>query len=207
APIPGLPSEPSPYFPSSRRFRNPLYLSIADVSGAREAGIDLEPLIRAGQDLNVGRRINRDAVSTLKSRALDLLWSRFPGDSDFDEYRRGEARAREEYATFCVLAEHPGGGFARWPAEYRRPDAPAVAEFRRSRRDRVDFHAWLQWQLDRQLARAAVACPLMQDLPIGVGPEGAHAWAGQGIPPPGATGGAPPGPSLAPRPNWAVPPL
>jgi len=207
APIPGLPSEPSPYFPSSRRFRNPLYLSIADVSGAREAGIDLEPLIRAGQDLNVGRRINRDAVSTLKSRALDLLWSRFPGDSDFDEYRQREGRSLEEYATFCVLAEHHGGGFARWPAEYRRPDAPAVAEFRRSRRDRVDFHAWLQWQLDRQLARAAVACPLMQDLPIGVDPEGADAWAWQDILALGATVGAPPDRYVAAGQNWRLPPF
>src|SRR2546430_13569233 len=55
APIPGVPQQPSPYYPSSRRFRNPLYLNIADMPGAREAGLDLEPRARGGQDLNVGR--------------------------------------------------------------------------------------------------------------------------------------------------------
>jgi len=207
APIPGVPQQPSPYFPSSRRFRNPLYLSIADVPGAREAQLDLEPLARAGQDLNVGRRIDRDAVLELKSRALDLLWSRFAGDAEFEEYRRREGRALEEYATFCALAEHHGGGFTRWPAEYRRPDSPAVAEFRRAQRQRVDFHAWLQWQLDRQLAGAAAACPLMQDLPIGVDPEGADAWAWQDTLALGATVGAPPDRYVAAGQNWLLPPF
>src|SRR5439155_828527 len=207
APIPGVPQQPSPYYPSSRRFRNPLCLNIADMPGARKAGLDLEPLARAGQDLNVGRRIDRDAVFRLKSRALDLLWSRFAGDAELDEYRRREGRPLEEYATFCVLAEHHGGGFTRWPAEYRRPDSPAVAEFRRSQRQRVDFHAWLQWQLDRQLADAAAACPLMQDLPIGVDPEGADAWAWQDTLALGATVGAPPDRYVAAGQNWLLPPF
>src|SRR5437867_2611316 len=207
APIPGVPQQPSPYYPSSRRFRNPLCLNIADMPGAREAGLDLEPLARAGQDLNVGRRIDRDAVFRLKSQALDLLWSRFAVDAELDEYRRREGRALEEYATFCVLAEHHGGGFTRWPAEYRRPDSPAVAEFRRSQRQRVDFHAWLQWQLDRQLADAAAACPLMQDLPIGVDPEGADAWAWQDTLALGATVGAPPDRYVAAGQNWLLPPF
>ena len=159
APIPGMPLQPSPYFPSTRRFRNPLYLNIESAPGAREARLDLEPLACAGRDLNVGRRIDRDAAWSLKERALELLWSRFAGDPDFDEYHRQEGRSLDEYATFCVLAERHGGGFTGWPAEYRRPDNPAVAEFRRAQRDRVDFHAWLQWLLDRQLARAAEACP------------------------------------------------
>ena len=207
APIPGVPPQPSPYFPSSRRFRNPLYLNIEDAPGAREARLDLEPLARAGRELNAGRRIDRDALWRLKERALELLWSRFTGDPDFDEYRRRQGPSLDEYTTFCVLAERHGGGFTRWPAEYRRPDNPAVTEFRRAQRDRVNFHAWLQWLLDDQLARAAEVCPVMQDLPIGVDPEGADAWAWQDTLALRATVGAPPDRYVAAGQNWGLPPF
>src|SRR5207245_6637777 len=70
-----------------------------------------------------------------------------------------------------------------------------------------DFHAWLQWLLDRQLARAATACPLMHDLPIGVDPEGADAWAWQDTLALGATVGAPPDRYVAAGQNWGLPPF
>ena len=44
--------EPSPYYPSSRRFRDPLYLAIEDVPGYRFLASELAPLARAGRALN-----------------------------------------------------------------------------------------------------------------------------------------------------------
>lgn len=207
APMPGLPQQPSPYYPSSRRFRNPLYLRIEDVPGAREAGLDLEPLARAGRELNETRRIDRDAVYRLKLEALERLWRRFAGDPAFDEYRRSRGAGLQEFATFCALAERHGAGWSRWPAEYRRPDAPAVREFQAAGADRIAFHAWLQWLLDRQLARAAAACPVMQDLPIGVDPDGADAWAWQDVLARGVSVGAPPDRYVAAGQNWGLPPF
>src|SRR5947209_3177084 len=58
---PTLPQSASPYFPSSRRFRNPLYLRVEDVDGAASLP-DLETLATAGRALNAERRIDRDAV-------------------------------------------------------------------------------------------------------------------------------------------------
>ena len=44
--------EPSPYYPSSRRFRDPLYLAVEDVPGYRFLASELAPLARAGRALN-----------------------------------------------------------------------------------------------------------------------------------------------------------
>ena len=90
---PVLPQESSPYFPSSRRYRNLLYLRIEEVPGAAELRINLAGLAAAGHALNKERRIDRDAVFKLKMEALQLLWSHFSGDSRFDRFCRGARRA------------------------------------------------------------------------------------------------------------------
>jgi 4-alpha-glucanotransferase len=207
AATPVLPQQPSPYFPSSRRFRNVLYLGIEEVPGAAEAGIDLEPLAAEGRALNRQRRIDRDAVFRLKMQALDRLWSRFDGDPAFDRYCHEQGEALQQFATFCALAERYGGKWQAWPAEVRRPDAPAVARFAAERADRVRFHGWLQWLLDEQLARAVAELPVMQDLAIGVDPNGADAWAWQDVLATDVTVGAPPDKYNTLGQDWGLPPF
>jgi 4-alpha-glucanotransferase len=207
AATPGLPQQPSPYFPSSRRYRNPLYLHIEDVPGAIEAGTDLERLVKAGQALNCERRIDRDAIAGLKMQALERLWSRFPGDPLFERYCAEQGEDLRQFATFCVLAEHHGRRWRDWPEAYGRPDAPAVARFAADRADRVRFHQWLQWLLDAQLSRAAAELPLMQDLPIGVDPDGADAWAWQDLLATGVTVGVPPDEYNTLGQDWGLPPF
>jgi 4-alpha-glucanotransferase len=177
AAAPVLPQQASPYFPSSRLFRNVLYLRVEGVPGAAETGIELERLAAEGRALNRQRRIDRDAIFRLKMQALHRLWTRFGGDPAFDRYCHEQSEALQQFAILCALAEHYGQGWQAWPAEYRRPDAPAVTRFAAERADRVRFHQWLQWLLDVQLARAAAELPVTQDLPIGVDPNGADAWA------------------------------
>jgi 4-alpha-glucanotransferase len=209
AALPGLPQTASPYFPSSRRFRNPLYLHIEEVPGAAEAGVAsrLDALAAAGRALDDDRHIDRDAVYRLKLDALEAIWAAFPGDPGFEAYCRSEGDGLATYATFCALAEDHGRPWDGWPAEYRHPERPEVAEYRRSHADRVRFHQWLQWLLDRQLERAGGAVPLVHDLAIGVDPAGADAWMWQDVMARDISVGAPPDEFNTLGQDWGLPPF
>jgi 4-alpha-glucanotransferase len=208
AALPFVPQEPSPYFPSSRRYRNPLYLRIEEVPGAADAGLDLERLRSEGRALDADRRIDRDAVFRLKMAALGELWGRGAGDAaGLAGYRAREGRGLEEFATFCALAERHQSGWRRWPAEHQHPASPAVARFATEQAGRVAFHAWLQWLLDEQLARAGRSLRLVTDVAIGFDGEGADAWAWQDVLAQGVTVGSPPDDFALEGQDWGVPPF
>ena len=207
APAPVLPQEPSPYFPSSRRFRNPLYLRIEEVPGAAEAGVAVEKMAILGRELNRARRIHRNAIFRLKLYALERIWARFEDHADFNRYCVEQGEPLKQFAIFCVLAEHYGAGWTHWPARFRRPESAAVRQFAEEYADRVRFHQWLQWLLDRQLARAAKELPLMQDLPVGIDPAGADAWGWQDVLAQNVTVGAPPDEYNTLGQDWGLPPF
>jgi 4-alpha-glucanotransferase len=74
-------------------------------------------------------------------------------------------------------------------------------------RERIAFHEWQQYQVDRQLARASAVLPVMQDLPIGFDASGADAWAFQDVLAPGMSVGAPPDEFNTQGQNWGLPPF
>ncbi|HUF91649.1 MAG TPA: 4-alpha-glucanotransferase [Candidatus Limnocylindria bacterium] len=207
APLPRADQQASPYCPSSRRFLNPLYLRIEEVPGAAMLGDELAPLAAAGRALNALRIIDRPAVFRLKLDALERVWRRGHDRAGLDAFRRERGHALEEFAIFCAIAERHEGGWPDWPAEYRRPESPAVTRFAAAHADRVRFHEWLQWLLDRQLGEAARQVRLMQDLPVGVDPGGADAWAWQDVLVTGATVGAPPDRYNRHGQDWGLPPM
>ena len=196
---PTCPVQPSPYSPSSRRFVNPLYLSITDIGAYHRA----DPAVRAKVDgLRVragGERIDRDAVWTAKRAALELLWrsdgAPHPVMSD----------GLRDFATFCALAERHGPRWSLWPLELRHPMTASADPAR------VAFHAWVQRQCDEQLAAAReaarpMAIGLVHDLAVGVDPDGADAWALQDVLATGVTIGAPPDTFNQQGQDWGLPP-
>jgi 4-alpha-glucanotransferase len=199
--------DPSPYFPSSRRYRNPLYLRVEEVVGAELAGPMLDSVAATGRALNADRRIDRTAVFRAKMHALEILYERFGDSVAFESYCAYQGAPLRQFATFCVLAEVHGSGWPRWPAEHRRPDSEAVQRFAAEHRDRVRFHEWLQWLLDEQLRGASRDVPIMHDLPIGVDPHGADAWAFQDLLASGVTVGAPPDEFATQGQDWGLPPF
>jgi 4-alpha-glucanotransferase len=69
----------------------------------------------------------------------------------------------------------------------------------------VDYHQWLQWLVDQQLA-AVDGVAVMQDLPIGFSGRGADAWTWQDVLADGVTVGAPPDLYNTQGQNWGFPP-
>jgi 4-alpha-glucanotransferase len=171
---PGRAIQPSPYYPSSRSFRNPLYLSVDRMPGHDEPGI--EHFRAAGRLLNRGPLIARDAVWAAKEPALELLYAGFEGSTEFDRFCTDYGRSLDDFAIFCALAEVHEGSSGDWPEAYRHPGTAEVTRFRKEHHDRVRYHQWLQWQLENQLTAAGRHLGLLQDLPVGVDPSGADAW-------------------------------
>ncbi len=207
ASLPGLPQEPSPYFPSSRSFRNPLYIAIESVHGARELGAELQTVANAGRALNGSRSIDRDAIWNLKSRALEQIWKSVRPPRAFDSYFSAHGEPLKRYATFCAIVEQFGRDWAMWPAELRHPSSPTVLAFAEKFTVRVQFYAWLQYVLDEQLAHAGGEIDLMYDLAIGVDPHGADAWIWQDALALGMHVGVPPDAFSAWGQDWSFPPF
>ncbi|MBW3615053.1 MAG: 4-alpha-glucanotransferase, partial [Actinobacteria bacterium] len=205
-PVPGI-QQASPYYPSSRSFRSPLYLTVQDVPGAAALGSDLEQVVAAGRGLNAGRLIDRDTVLRLKLDVLERLFAQFRGHEAFEEFSAAGGETLERFATHCALAEVHGGDWRQWPVDLRHPSNFEVRQFRVENAERVRFHAWLQWLVDRQLEAAGSAIDLMQDLAIGVDPGGADAWIWQDVLAPGMSVGAPPDEYNTQGQDWGLPPF
>lgn len=203
---PTLPQSNSPYFPSSRRFRNPLYLRVEEVDGA--ASVDgFEALANAGRALNEKPHIDRNSVFRLKMQALEQIWEAFAGDAAFDAWRLSQGDALGDYASFCVLAEEHGADWRDWPAGAQHPSNPDVAEVRRTRYGRWRFHQWLQWLVDRQLQAASSEIAVMHDLAVGVDPGGADGWLWQDVLALDMAVGAPPDEFATLGQSWGLPPF
>lgn len=211
--------EPSPYLPTSRRFVNPIYLRIeaipefADLSKRSRVR-----RLRSDVQQRAGRldAIDRDSSWAAKRVALKLLHEqpRSAGrELSYAAFRGREGRALDDFATWCALAEKYGDDWHAWPESLQHPDASGVADFVEKDSDTVDFHRWLQWQLDEQLAaaqsqaiRAGMSLGIMHDLAVGVHPNGADAWALQDVMALGVTAGAPPDEFNQLGQDWSQPP-
>jgi 4-alpha-glucanotransferase len=204
APGPAVPQQSSPYYPSSRCFRSPLYLRVEEVPGATAVGDDIDRLASLGRALLADRHIDRDRVWALKREALEACFGVFAGDARFDDYLRTQGAELDHFATYCALADEHGNNWSTWPAELRHPSGAAV----RGAADpsRVRFHAWLQWLLEEQLA-ATAAFPVIHDLAVGFDPGGADAWAWQDHLALDARIGAPPDDFNPDGQDWGLPPF
>ncbi|MFH9823111.1 4-alpha-glucanotransferase [Streptomyces bobili] len=223
AAVPGAPTDPSPYRPSSRRFPDPVHLRIEDVPEfayvtdperlreLRERAARLRETV-----LGKGALIDRDAVWELKREALELIVAvpLGPGRrAAYCDFLAREGQSLEDHATWCALAEVHGSDWHRWPQGLRDPRSADTARARLELMDRVDLHSRLAWLTDTQLTaaqrtarEAGMPLGIVHDLAVGVHPGGADAWAQQDHLAAGMSVGAPPDAFNARGQDWGLPP-
>ena len=217
---PVVPMEPSPYLPTTRRFVNPLYLRVEDIPELVGVSPDdaqaINDLAAQARSLNDTDTLERDRVWPLKRAALEIihgagLTGRRVGE--FAAYREREGQGLLDFATWCAIADVEGLPATTWPAGLGSPTGEEIEYFRLEHADLIDFHCWMQWQLERQLAEvqrrardAGMALGVIHDLAVGVHPVGADAWGLAGALASGVTVGAPPDQFNQFGQNWSQPP-
>ncbi|GGX54642.1 4-alpha-glucanotransferase [Streptomyces fructofermentans] len=223
AAVPGAPTDPSPYRPSSRRYPDPVHLRVEDVPefAHTEDRDRLRALLERAERqrasvLHKDALIDRDAVWELKREALELVRDvpLGPGRrAAYCDFLAEEGEALEDHATWCALAEVHGSDWHHWPAALRDPRSAETARARAELMDRVDFHCRLAWLTDAQLSAAqrsardaGMPVGIVHDLAVGVHPGGADAWAQQEHFAAGMTVGAPPDAFSVQGQDWGLPP-
>jgi 4-alpha-glucanotransferase len=198
---PVTPIQRSPYSPASRRFANPLYLRVTDLPEFAAADPDTRRAVTALRPDAERELIDYDEVWRAKLAALELLHPLAGPQPDPEP-------ALRDFATWCALAERHGPDWRTWPADLRHPDNPAVAAARADLAPRVAFHSWLQRACEQQLdqARRHAGLRIVHDLPVGVDPGGADAWALQDVFASDVTVGAPPDAFSQQGQDWRLPP-
>lgn len=218
---PTTPVEASPYLPTSRRFFNALYIRVENIREtamlSREQFAKVSDAARRFERANTRtKKLDRNATFKAKLRALERIHKvkRSPArESDYRAFVQREGSGLRDFAVWCALAEKFGPDDAVWSHRAAHPRTDFVREQRSKLADRVDFHMWLQWICDEQLASAQTAAleagmdiGVMHDLAVGVARGGADAWALGDVLASGVTVGAPPDNFNQQGQNWNQPP-
>ena len=209
------PYNTSPYLPQSSFYRNFIYLDL-------EAVGDCRAVAGAIAELRSSELVEYERVAQCKLGALKILFLEFlqsGGDAAFDRYVEAEGALLHDFAVYCVLDREMHGRnphvwlWTDWPAEYREPGSPAVAEFAQQHQREVMFYKFIQWHIDRQLAgtqayalEKGMRIGLYHDLALATDRYGADLWASRRYYVAHCRVGAPPD-DLAPQgQDWAFPP-
>ena len=216
----------SPYSPITRLFRNPLYLRVDDIAelahdAHARALIASSSTQAALGELRESAMVDYGRIAALRAPVLESLHRTFVEH----EVRQDTHRARlyaayveredpqlTQFATFMAISEREGPDARQWPEPLRDAGSPAVEALRRELAERVDYHRWLQFEVDRQLGRAALDAArsgltlgLYQDLAVGSAASGSDVWANPKLFVQGATVGAPPDMYSDDGQNWGLP--
>jgi 4-alpha-glucanotransferase len=229
--FPDNPEHASPYSPASRLLLNILNIDVMalpelpDSAPARAllASAEFRRRVAAAR---ASALVDYTAVTALKTEMLELLFESFrTGGSSarraaFAAFRSELGQVLERSCLFLALREHFSrqapelADWRRWPEGFRDPASPEVQRFAQEHAHRVDFHVWLQWVADSQLAASAEVAArhgmpvgLYRDLAVGADSAGAETWADQKAVLSGVQVGAPRDIFNPAGQDWGLPPF
>lgn len=232
--FPHLPENASPYSPSSRDFLNPVYLDVERIDEFTQhaeirqqvAGKDFQARLQALRSLEL---IDYRGVWDIKLEALEALYRAFgrnrhdttaARNKSFRRFRDDGGEDLYRFALFEALQAHffrqdsRIDSWQKWPADYRDPEAEAVAMWADEHGDEIEFHQYLQWNLEQQFSRVQESCKrhgmrigVYRDLAVGAAGSSAQCWNEQADYALDAGIGAPPDDFSPNGQNWALPPL
>lgn len=202
-----------PYDAESSFALEAMHLSLTELAEA-----DLKPFrskIRALKDRFPTRSERVD--TGVKSAKLELFREIFDKNcadrcAAFRAFKRSNAFWLGSYAHFKALKKKfKLAGWQDWLAEWKTPNAAALARLEKEEALEIEFQKWLQWQLFLQFAAAKKYATskkvlLMGDLPFLVARDSADVWANQSYFKLELAAGAPPDLCFAQGQKWGMPP-
>jgi len=188
--------------PSDRCFPDPIFLDLEAIADFHESG-EARALVRLPAfqvrlaQLREAQEVAWREVTALKMEVAEVLWRHFqlnhldPETERGWSYRQFQEQGGERLYAFALYEALRGhlrtltaeAAPEAWAELWRDRSSPAVAAFADSQRERIEFHQYLQWQLELQLAAAGqrsmelgLKVGVTLTLPAGVDPEGFAVW-------------------------------
>ena len=226
------PFNTSPYLPNCIFYQNFLYLDVEGVEDYARCPHALKlrasPAVAAEiEALRASPFVEYERLAALKLRILKMAFAHFlrerrantPRAREFQRFREREGQLLEKFATYCALDEHLHRRnpemwiWPEWPAFYQDPDSPETRAFAKKHWRSVMFYAWLQWQIDLQLASAqkyarekGLSIGLYHDLALATDRFGSDLWAHRPYYVSGCRVGSPPDDFSPSGQDWGFPP-
>jgi len=232
--FPHLPENASPYSPSSRDFLNPVYLDVESIDEFKQdAEVRQQAASREFQDRLQALRglelIDYRGVWSLKLEVLGKLFRVFKQNqrdngaarlTSFQQFRDDGGEELYRFALFEALQadffrqDSAIDSWLKWPVAYRDPESQAVTRWADEHGDEIEFHQYLQWNLEQQFSQIQKSCErhgmrigVYRDLAVGAAGSSAQCWNEQADYALDAGIGAPSDDFSPNGQNWALPPL
>ncbi|PJZ69682.1 4-alpha-glucanotransferase [Leptospira perolatii] len=225
-----LPNHRSPYSPSNRLFRNPIYIHIPWLF--ENLGINIKdseysieresPIFKNEKSQDC---IDYDLIFRFKFKYFQKAFLEFSNSKDdkaiksranFKEFQEREGSALFEHCLFESLCEkiegfgpnfHPG-----WPKGFENYLGESVSKEVAANQDRIEFFQFLQWEAERQLTLVnehfnQIGLALYLDLAVAPHPQGSEVWSNRELYSSYASIGAPPDHFSPEGQNWGISPI